>query len=99
MKGEARKGTDWMQCVFVCVVVWARGAGGQLANSGEGKINSKTGREMEFESQPDRVRLQKDLQCVRRGQCCMCVCACVCVLVREHAQKQLGQTEVKSFTI
>lgn len=54
---------------------------------------------MEFESQPDRVRLQKDLQCVRRGQCCMCVCACVCVLVREHAQKQLGQTEVKSFTI
>lgn len=48
---------------------------------------------MEFESQPDRVRLRRDLQCMHRGQCYMCVCEWEC------AQRQLGQTEVKSFTI
>ncbi len=34
---------------------------------------------MEFESQPDRVRLKKDLQCMHRGQCYICVYVCVCV--------------------
>lgn len=48
---------------------------------------------MEFESQPHKVQLGEALQCIHRGQCFVSVHVCDC------AQRQPGQTEVKSFTI